>query len=161
MIAEGNIIAKFRGIPLVDGEGMESIDADYDGAFVYGNLINYGNRKFIIGDVEDVSDEYILPKWWVEVDRKTVEQYTGKGDDVKGEPIYIGSIVKTWSNASELMMKPTINEIVARDLFGRPGVFLRPAGQHLIEPCLHDSWSNQFEVIGDIHRNADLLEVSE
>ncbi|MEC5118209.1 YopX family protein [Lactiplantibacillus plantarum] len=86
------------------------------------------------------------------------EQFTGL-TDVNGKDIYIGDVVKAWSDMSELTMEPTVNEIVSEDLFGRPGVFLKPAGPHLIEPCLHDSWSNQFEVIGNVHTNPELLEV--
>lgn len=86
-----------------------------------------------------------------------LEQFTGL-KDVNGKEIYIGDIVKVWSDMSELTMVPVINEIVSEDLFGRPGVFLKPVGTHLIEPCLHDSWSNQFEVIGNVHANPELLE---
>ena len=88
------------------------------------------------------------------------EQFTGL-KDVNGNEIYIGDIVKVWSDMSELTMVPSINEIVSEDLFGRPGMFLKPAGPHLIEPCLHDSWSNQFEVIGNVHENPELLEEHE
>ncbi|MDI5785997.1 YopX family protein [Lactiplantibacillus plantarum] len=90
-------------------------------------------------------------------ERYSVEQFTGL-TDMNGNEIYEGDIVKTWSDVSELTMVPSINEIVSEDLFGRPGVFLKPAGPHLIEPCLHDSWSNQFEVIGNVHTDGDLID---
>ncbi|XXO40349.1 YopX family protein [Lactiplantibacillus plantarum] len=88
--------------------------------------------------------------------RYDVEQFTGL-TDVNGKDIYIGDVVKVWSDMSELTMEPTVNEIVSEDLFGRPGVFLKPAGPHLFEPFLYDSRSNQFEVIGNVHANPELL----
>lgn len=89
--------------------------------------------------------------------RYDVEQFINMRD-MNSRDIYIGDVVKVWSDMSELKMDPIISEIVSEDLFGRPGVFLKPAGLHLIDPCLHDSWSNQFEVIGNVHENPELLE---
>ncbi|MCG0843287.1 prophage Lp2 protein 26 [Lactiplantibacillus plantarum] len=86
-----------------------------------------------------------------------VEQFTGL-TDVNGKEIYIGDVVKEWSDMSELTMEPTVNEVVSEDIFGQAGVFLKPLREHFIEPCLHDYWSNQFEVIGNVHENPELLE---
>ncbi|KPN44392.1 YopX family protein [Lactiplantibacillus plantarum] len=85
-----------------------------------------------------------------------LEQFTGL-KDVNGKDIYVGDVVEVWSDASELTMVPAVNEVVSEDLFGRPGMFLKPIGQHLIEPCLHDSFIDQFKVIGNAHENPELL----
>ncbi|MBU7447081.1 MULTISPECIES: YopX family protein [Lactiplantibacillus] len=89
--------------------------------------------------------------------RYDVEQFTGL-TDVNGKEIYVGDIVKVWSDVSELTMESTVNEIVSEDYFGRAGMFLKPLRLHVIEPCLHDSWNNKFEVIGNVHNNPELLE---
>ena len=86
-----------------------------------------------------------------------VEQFIGL-KDVNGKDIYIGDIVNAWSDVDELNVVPSINEIVSEDFLGEPGVFLKPAGPHLFEPCLRDSRSNQFEVTGNVHENVELLE---
>lgn len=149
---------KFRAIPVIDKDDMKRFDSNYDGTFVYGHYVTaFPEYDYIVGDIIDDGEDFICPEWWVPVDPKTVEQCTGL-TDVNGRDIYKGDIVKRWSDVSELTMVPSINVIVSEDLFGRPGVFLKPAGAHLIEPCLYDSWSNQFEVIGNVHENAGLLE---
>lgn len=98
--------------------------------------------------------------WDIKNDDVELLQFTGMRD-INGKGIYIGDILNAWSDASELTMEPTVNEIVSEDLFGRPGAFLKPAGPHLIEPCLEDSWSTQFEVIGNIYENPSLMKDSE
>nr|WP_246876381.1 YopX family protein [Lactiplantibacillus plantarum] len=109
------------------------------------------------GELKKVKVAGLQRKGTITPDKLVLEQFTGL-KDVNGKDIYIGDVVKAWSDMSELTMEPTVNEIVSEDLFGRPGVFLKPAGPHLIEPCLHDYWSNQFEVIGNVHENPELLE---
>ncbi|WP_262350878.1 YopX family protein [Lactiplantibacillus plantarum] len=100
---------------------------------------------------------HILALAETEPEKYIPEQFTGL-TDVNGRDIYVGDIVKLWSNVSELTMEPTVNEIVSEDFFGKTGMFLKPLRAHVIEPCLHDSWSNQFEVIGNVHTNPELLE---
>lgn len=85
------------------------------------------------------------------------EQFTGL-IDVNGKEIYIGDIVNAWSDVDKLNVVPSINEIVSENILGEPGVFLKPEGPHLFEPCLHESWGNKFEIIGNVHTNPELLE---
>lgn len=108
------------------------------------------------GELKKVKVAGLQRKGTITPDKLVLEQFTGL-KDVNGKEIYIGDIVKVWSDMSELTMEPTVNEIVSEDLFGKPGVFLKPAGPHLFEPCLYDSRSNQFEVIGNVHENPELL----
>ncbi|WP_261792820.1 YopX family protein [Lactiplantibacillus plantarum] len=100
---------------------------------------------------------HILALAETEPEKYIPEQFTGL-KDVNGKDIYEGDVVNVWSNMSELTMEPTVNEIVSEDSLGRPGVFLKPVGAHVLEPCLYDSWSTQFEIIGNVHENPELLE---
>ncbi|UQB62036.1 hypothetical protein KCZ48_04660 [Lactiplantibacillus plantarum] len=133
---------KFRAWNQIDSEYINEINAvmSLDGSHIWWDINDSGEMKY-----EDDPGNYKL------------EQFTGL-KDMNGKDIYIGDIVNVWSNMSELTMDPTVNEIISKDLFGIPGMFLKPVGTHLIEPCLHDYWSNQFEIIGNIHENAELLE---
>ncbi len=100
---------------------------------------------------------HILALAETEPEKYIPEQFTGL-KDANGDDIYVGDVVEVWSDASELTMVPAVNEVVSEDLFGRPGMFLKPIGQHLIEPCLHDSFIDQFKVIGNVHEKPELLE---
>ncbi|MGY5262775.1 YopX family protein [Lactiplantibacillus plantarum] len=116
-----------------------------------------GNVQY--DDGEDAEYDEDCFGGFLDNERYDTEQFTGM-TDVNGKEIYVGDVVKVWSDMSESTMVPVINEIVSEDLFGIPGMFLKPVGTHLIEPCLHDSWSNQLEVIGNVHEKPELLEES-
>ena len=119
------------------------------------------NRYFIDGNDGRLGNLICCNDWdMFDPDDYVWEQFIGL-KDVNGRDIYIGDIVNAWSDVDELNVVPSINEIVSEDFLGEPGVFLKPTGPHLFEPCLHDSRSNQFEVIGNVHENSELLEDNE
>ena len=146
---------KFRGIPLEDTSDIDGVE--FDGTFVYGNYIKYGEGALIVGNAVQADEDGCWPSWWVPVNPDTVEQFTSL-KDVNGIDIYVGDIVKVWSDVSELTIEPTVNQIVSEDFFGKTGMFLKPLRAHVIELCLHDSWNNKFEIIGNVHTNPELLE---
>lgn len=130
--------------------GYRKIMADYVSAIQNGDTQGTPSSVNVIVNGKNET-------WDIKNDDVELLQFTGL-KDVNGKNIYVGDIVEAWSDMSELTMEPTVNEIVSEDLFGRPGVFLKPAGPHLFEPCLHDSWGGKFEIIGNIHENKELLE---
>lgn len=130
--------------------GYRKIMADYVSAIQNGDTQGTPSSVNVIVNRKNET-------WDIKNDNVELLQFTGMRD-VNGKGIYIGDIVNVWSDASELTMEPMVNEVVSEDSLGRPGVFLKPARTHFIEPCLHDYWSNQFEVIGNVHENPELLE---
>jgi len=84
------IMIKFRGVPL---DSVDYIDGvEYDGKFVHGNYVKYGDGALIVGDTLEAGEDIFWPSWWVPVNPKTVGQFTGM-TDVNGEDIYDGDIV--------------------------------------------------------------------
>lgn len=81
---------KFRGVPLEDVSDIDGVD--FDGTFVYGNYIKYGEDVLIVGDAVKADEDGCWPSWWVPVDSDTVEQFIGL-KDASDVDIYAGDIL--------------------------------------------------------------------
>ncbi|MDK9681629.1 YopX family protein [Lactiplantibacillus argentoratensis] len=139
---------KFRGIPLEDVSDIDEVN--FDGTFVYGNYVKYGDSVLIVGDMLEASEDGLWPSWWVTVDSKTVEQFTGL-TDVNGKDIYEGDIIKS----NYKYAQPKISQIIMED--GNSYI----AGEDLAtgNEMLVSDHVDEIEVIGNVHENPELLEV--
>lgn len=131
---------KFRGIPLEDVSDIDEVN--FDGTFVYGNYVKYGDSVLIVGDVLEANGEAFWPSWWVTVDSKTVGQFTGL-QDATGNDIYDGDVLENRKYRS--IVKFTGGKYLA-ELVGFISKF-DLAGE------THGS-----KIIGNMHANPELLE---
>ena len=134
MDAKGMREILFRGKRLDNGEWVE-------GYFVNLWLIHYQKHQPIITDNNAVS---------YDVDPSTVSQYTGLTDK-NGKKIFEGDIVKT-----DKFSEPNKQYIIKYDL--QFGAFIGQDRYNLYFVTF-DGDSGEFEVIGNIHDNPELLEV--
>ena len=123
----------FRGKRIDNGEWVE-------GYFVNLWLIHYQKHQPIITDNNAVS---------YDVDPSTVGQYTGLTDK-NGKKIFEGDIVKT-----DKFSEPNKQYIIKYDL--QFGAFIGQDRYNLYFVTF-DGDSVEFEVIGNIHDNSELLE---
>ncbi|VDG23687.1 YopX family protein [Lactiplantibacillus mudanjiangensis] len=146
---------EFRAIPDVDDDEMASIDANYDGRFVYGSLMD-GPIPCIVGEVVESSENGVIPAWWVPVKRDTIGQYVGR-KDVNGKRIYVGSIVEKrhLDDETGLPFGECLNGIVVYEPKGAR-YLLDLIGQEK-NIGIYYKYS-QYTVIGNVYENPELLE---
>ena len=134
---------KFRGVPLEDVSDIDGVD--FDGMFVYGNYVKYGDDALIVGDALKADEDGCWPSWWVPVDSDTVEQFTGL-KDVNGKDIYEGDVVKVTSQYWGML--------------GNRYEVKFEQGAFYVKYGLLSEISPSISVIGNVHENAELLEES-
>lgn len=125
---------KFRGKRVDNGE------------WVYGSLLD---EDKIVCKVIDWNEDYFNTEYWWRVIPETVGQFTGLLDK-NGKEIYEGDIVKErWNNYTPIYQN-AIYMAYNVDKINDPYVSTQ----------FNVIWRNGCEVIGNIHDNPELLEVS-
>lgn len=146
------MVPKFRAyIKDLDDLELDFIEIPHEGHFVYGNLIKggtYSDTDAIVGNLIEVTDEYVNPEWWCSIEKGSAEQATGL-EDSNGKEIYVGDIVKS----SYKYAQPKISQVIMED--GNSYIL----GEDLAtgNEMLVSDYINEIEVIGNVHENLDLL----
>lgn len=135
-------------------KNLEYLELDYGeiphkGHFVYGNLIESNPNDVvdaIVGNLIEITDEYVSTAWWCSIEKGSAEQYTGM-KDINGKKIYEGDLVKLPTSSNNLVCKVTFKE----------GKFKLLIGETLwLDLC---DVIRDCKIVGNINEDPELLEV--
>lgn len=136
---------KFRAVANLSLMELDAAGIPSKGKFMYGSY----SDGFILGQIVDAGDEYITHKWWVEVDRSTLGQFTGL-KDINGNPIYEGDIVKSIYAYAQPKVSGVITDCGNTYISGED---LATGGDMLLS-----DFADKVRVIGNVYQNPELLE---
>jgi len=118
----------------------------HEGHFIYGNLIKggtYSDTDAIVGNLIEVTDEYVNPEWWCSIEKGSAEQSTGLKDS-NGKEIYVGDIVEATIGGCIQSDK-----YLVKDMWD-PHVWTEESDSYYAV--------SKMEVKGNVHMNPELLE---
>ena len=116
-----------------------------NGQWVEGSLIG---EDVIVGNIVDFEEDYFTTEFWYKVDPETVGQFTGMTDK-NGTKIFEGDIVRHIDTTCHVV------EVVNSEVYFDTEM-LKFRFRYSNE-LFHCQFNNEFEVIGNIHDNKDLL----
>lgn len=124
-----------------------------NGEWIYGGYAKCNNREYILPDIDLVGREWVFKN--IEVIPETVGQFTGLTDK-NGKKIFEGDIVEF---TDKYTRKKGRAEIVFEAFKWKySGCYY--GGNPIVWLCIDDK-SIEFEIIGNIYDNPELLEVEE
>ncbi|WP_313845658.1 YopX family protein [Levilactobacillus namurensis] len=138
------MVPKFRAY-IRDADDLDYNDIPHKGHFVYGSLIKgklNDDVDAIVGDLIEVTDEYVNPEWWCSIEKGSAEQFTGL-KDANGKEIYEDDVLENPKYRS--VVKFESGSFYA-DVIGAANRF-----------TLAGEWQTSV-VIGNVHENPELLE---
>ncbi len=159
------MIPKFRG---------RSVEAFSEEEWKYGYLIEDEGYSFIINQVIEANEQYITIGSWCPVNPDTLGQSTGLFDK-NGKEIFEGDILKFNDEWNEYCYEGYVDGSVeginfvevargeacfefGRTRYPESSLFIRMEDERLTFAELIKSRDFEFEIIGNIHENRDLLE---
>jgi len=150
------MVPKFRAY-IRDADDLDYNDIPYKGHFIYGNLIKgkpNDDVDAIVGDLIEVTDEYVNPEWWCSIEKGSAEQFTGL-KDANGKEIYEGDIVEFFGANKKVKVKREFGVVIYKaDRYG--------AGFNSIIQNKEHGYGGiniaQDIVVGNVQENPELLE---
>lgn len=143
---------KFRAISKMPVDEMDAKGIPHREGFVFGAY----SDGYILGPVIEANEEFITHKWWVPVDKGTVEQCTLL-KDMDGKEIYEGDIVNYGSTWWNDVTGPQSEGDVGAVKFDSSGATYIIDG-NFADPLVMVTDHDIYAVVGNIHENPDLLE---